>query len=45
MDGYLRLGYGERPDYLQAGFGRLHELLTSLPDAPSRGQAVSKAGG
>lgn len=31
MDGYLRVGYGERPDYLRAGLDRLHELLTSLP--------------
>jgi aspartate/methionine/tyrosine aminotransferase len=31
MDGYLRLGYGERPDYLRGGLERLHELLTSLP--------------
>lgn len=32
MDGYLRLGYGERPDYLRAGLDRLHELLASVPD-------------
>ena len=31
MDGYLRLGYGERPEYLHAGLDRLHQLLTSLP--------------
>jgi len=31
MDGYLRLGYGERSDYLQRGLDRLHELLASLP--------------
>ncbi len=35
MDGYLRLGYGERPDYLRAGLDRLHELLVSLPAAAS----------
>jgi aspartate/methionine/tyrosine aminotransferase len=32
MDGYLRLGYGERPDYLRAGLDRLHELLATVPD-------------
>jgi aspartate/methionine/tyrosine aminotransferase len=31
MDGYLRVGYGERPDYLRAGLTRVHEVLTSLP--------------
>ena len=31
MDGYLRLGFGERPEYLQQGLDRLHALLTSLP--------------
>ena len=31
MDGYLRLGYGERTDYLEQGLERIHELLTSLP--------------
>jgi aspartate/methionine/tyrosine aminotransferase len=31
MDGYLRLGYGERPEYLRAGLDRLHQLLTALP--------------
>jgi aspartate/methionine/tyrosine aminotransferase len=31
MDGYLRLGYGERPEYLRAGLDRLHDLLVSLP--------------
>jgi aspartate/methionine/tyrosine aminotransferase len=33
MDGYLRLGFGERPEYLQQGLERLHALLTSLPAA------------
>jgi len=42
MDGYLRLGYGEKPDYLHAGLDRLHQLLMSLP--ASRGQAVPSAG-
>ena len=27
MDGYLRLGFGEPPDYNRAGFDRLRELL------------------
>ena len=31
MDGYLRLGYGERTEYLQQGLERVHALLTSLP--------------
>ena len=30
MDGYLRLGFGERPDYLQQGLQRLHALLGTL---------------
>ena len=30
MDGYLRLGYGERPDYLRQGLERLHALLSGL---------------
>ncbi len=31
MDGYLRVGYGERPDYLRAGLERVHDLLSTLP--------------
>jgi aspartate/methionine/tyrosine aminotransferase len=31
MDGYLRLGFGEPPDYNRAGLERLRELLASLP--------------
>jgi hypothetical protein len=31
MDGYLRLGFGESPDYLRQGLDRLHALLASLP--------------
>ena len=38
MDGYLRLGYGERPDYLRNGLERLHQLLTSLPTTPAVAQ-------
>jgi aspartate/methionine/tyrosine aminotransferase len=30
MDGYLRLGFGERPDYLRQGLERLHALLSAL---------------
>ena len=30
MDGYLRLGFGERPDYLRQGLDRVHDLLSSL---------------
>jgi aspartate/methionine/tyrosine aminotransferase len=31
MDGYLRLGFGEPPDYNRAGLERLKELLSSVP--------------
>lgn len=30
MDGYLRVGYGERPDYLRAGLDRVHEVLARV---------------
>lgn len=30
MDGFLRLGFGERPDYLREGLQRLHALLIAL---------------
>jgi len=36
MDGYLRLGFGERPDYLKQGLDRLHALLSSLSEAHAR---------
>jgi aspartate/methionine/tyrosine aminotransferase len=36
MDGYLRLGFGERPEYLRQGLERLHSLLNSLADAHAR---------
>ncbi|MEP6783385.1 MAG: aminotransferase class I/II-fold pyridoxal phosphate-dependent enzyme, partial [Acidobacteriota bacterium] len=38
MDGYLRLGFGEPPEYNRAGLDRLKELLASLPApvAPAR---------
>jgi aspartate/methionine/tyrosine aminotransferase len=35
MDGYLRLGFGEPPEYNRAGLDRLKELLASLPAAAS----------
>jgi aspartate/methionine/tyrosine aminotransferase len=35
MDGYLRVGYGERAEYLRAGLERVHEVLTSLAFATS----------
>jgi hypothetical protein len=31
MDGYLRLGFGEPPDYNRAGLDRLRELLRTIP--------------
>jgi hypothetical protein len=33
MDGFLRLGFGEPPEYNRAGLDRLQELLSSLPAA------------
>ena len=36
MDGYLRLGFGERPEYLTLGLERLHSLLMSLSGAHAR---------
>jgi len=30
MDHYLRLGFGEAPEYLRAGLARVHELLCSI---------------
>jgi len=33
MDGYLRLGFGEPPEYNRAGLDRLKDLLSSLPVA------------
>ena len=36
MDGYLRLGFGERPEYLRQGLERVHSLLSSLSDAHAR---------
>ncbi|HEX8027671.1 MAG TPA: aminotransferase class I/II-fold pyridoxal phosphate-dependent enzyme [Vicinamibacterales bacterium] len=31
MDGYLRLGFGESPEYNRAGLDRLRELLAEVP--------------
>ena len=31
MDRYIRFGYGERPDYLEAGLARMSSLLTDVP--------------
>ena len=33
MDGYLRLGFGEPPEYNRAGLDRLHDLLSTLAPA------------
>jgi aspartate/methionine/tyrosine aminotransferase len=30
MDRYLRIGYGESPEYVTAGLGRVHDLLAAL---------------
>jgi len=42
MDAYLRLGFGEPPDYNRAGLDRLKELLSSVPalrpDALAKGR-------
>ena len=35
MDGYLRLGFGERPEYLRQGLDRVHDLLSSLALSPA----------
>jgi hypothetical protein len=32
MDGYLRIGFGDEPDYLRQGLNRLDEILTSIAD-------------
>ena len=36
MDGYLRLGFGEPPEYNRTGLERLKELLASLPAPVAR---------
>ena len=35
MDGYLRLGFGEPPEYNRAGLDRVRDLLGSLPASAS----------
>lgn len=53
MDGYLRLGFGEPPEYNRAGLDRLRDLLSSLPslrpDLSAKGlpkaEASAKAAG
>jgi aspartate/methionine/tyrosine aminotransferase len=35
MDRYLRIGYGETPEYVTAGLARVRDLLASLEDAPA----------
>jgi aspartate/methionine/tyrosine aminotransferase len=30
MDGHLRLGFGDEPEYLRAGLGRVHALIADL---------------
>ena len=39
MDGYLRLGFGEPPEYNRAGLDRLHQFLSALrPEALAKGR-------
>ena len=43
MDGYLRLGFGEPPEYNRAGLDRLKELLASLPaSAPTESSELRR---
>jgi len=39
MDGYLRLGFGEPPEYNRAGLDRLRDLLSSLPSPGAEASA------
>jgi aspartate/methionine/tyrosine aminotransferase len=41
MDGYLRIGFGERPDYLRQGLDRVHALLATLPVADREASAAT----
>jgi aspartate/methionine/tyrosine aminotransferase len=41
MDGYLRVGFGERPDYLRQGLDRVHSLLATLPMSATAAAPVS----
>ena len=40
MDGYLRLGFGEPPEYNRAGLDRLKDLLSTVPSL--RSEALAK---
>jgi hypothetical protein len=40
MDGFLRLGFGEPPDYNRAGLERLRHLLSTLPAASPAGSTA-----
>ena len=51
MDHYLRIGFGEPPDYVTAGLARVHDLLESLAEASAwprraheRASAVARPG-
>jgi aspartate/methionine/tyrosine aminotransferase len=35
MDSYLRIGYGEAPEYVIAGLARVHDLLATLEAVPA----------
>ena len=43
MDGYLRLGFGEPPEYNRAGLDRLQDLLASIPADPGATGARASA--
>lgn len=43
MDGYLRLGFGEPPEYNRRGLDRLREVLATLPAAATSPRAPSCA--
>ncbi|HYB96429.1 MAG TPA: aminotransferase class I/II-fold pyridoxal phosphate-dependent enzyme [Vicinamibacterales bacterium] len=45
MDGYLRLGFGEPPEYNRAGLDRLKDLLSTIAPAASAEAAFSRDGG
>jgi aspartate/methionine/tyrosine aminotransferase len=35
MDGYLRIGFGDAPDYLREGLNRLHALMVEIGAVPA----------
>ena len=41
MDGYLRLGFGEPPEYNRSGLDRLRDLLASVSSASARPDQAS----